>query len=130
MAPPVSAWEERIRAVPDRDDLLVLEDPHGVGGFVSARAASSGDLGAGFGEIGAFYTHPRLWGSGTGRRLLTLALDRLRAGGHHTAVLYTEERNHRPRTLYERLGWRTDGASRTRTFAGSPIREIRYRLPL
>lgn len=127
LEPPVGPWTERLLALPDRDDLLVVEDDQGLAGFVWVRFASDADLDVDVGEIGAFYTHPRLWGRGAGRRLFTLALDRLRAMGIGTAVLYTEERKHRPRQLYERLGWRTDGNARTRNFAGVPIREVRYR---
>jgi dipeptidase E len=130
MPPPVRAWVERLRALPDPDDLVVVGDGEGLGGFVWVRRSPDADLGDGVGEVGAFYTHPRLWGRGAGRRLLTLGLDRLRARGCHTAVLYTEERNDRPRRLYERLGWRTDGAARTRDFLGLPLREVRYRLAL
>ncbi len=130
MEPQMELWVERLRSLPDPDDLLVVSDVDGLGGFVWVRRSPDADLGDGVGEVGAFYTNPRLWGRGAGRRLLTLALDRLRASGCHTAVLYTEERNHRPRQLYERLGWRTDGAVRTREFAGLPLREVRYRLPL
>lgn len=130
MQPPVESWAERLSGVPDPDDLLVIEDGIGLCGFVWARRATDDDLEAGVGEIGALYTRPRVWGKGSGRRLLTLALDRLRATGCDSAVLYTEERNHRPRHIYERLGWRTDGTSRTCDFVGAPIRELRYRLRL
>lgn len=130
MEPPVEAWTDRLRSLADPDDALVVEDAGGLAGFVWIRPAFDPDLGHGVGELGAFYTHPRMWGGGSGRRALQLALDRLRASGCHTAVLYTEERNRRPRRLYERLGWRTDGEARDREFLGAAIREVRYRLAL
>ena len=76
------------------------------------------------------YTHPRVWGAGAGRRLLETALDALAASGCRDAVLWTEERNRRPRAIYERAGWRPDGATRERDFLGCAIRELRYRISL
>jgi len=130
LVPPVEAWTDRLAGREAAEGVLVAEDDGGVCGFVWVRAASDPDLDPGTGELGALYTRPRVWGSGVGRRLLQLALDRLRARGASSAVLYTEERNARPRRLYERAGWRTDGAARERTFLGVAIREVRYRLAL
>ena len=46
------------------------------------------------------------------------------------ATLWTEERNRRPRAVYEAAGWRPDGAARKRDFLGYPIRELRYCIEL
>ena len=89
---------------------------------------SEGDDGVG--ELAYFYTHPRVWGRGVGRALLAAAVEALRADGYEEAVLWTEERNHRPRRVYEAAGWRTDGAVKDRTWLGKPIREVRYRIRL
>jgi GNAT superfamily N-acetyltransferase len=128
--PPVEAWGKRLATLDDADDLVVVDDTSGVAGFVWCRPAEDLDLDTGHGEIAAFYTRPRLWGRGTGLRLATYALDRLRAAGHHTAVLWTEERNERPLRIYHEMGWRPDGAVREREYLGSKIRELRHRLTL
>ena len=65
-----------------------------------------------------------------GRALLARAVETLREGGCHEAVLWTERRNHRPRAFYEAAGWRHDGATREREFLGQPIVEVRYRLAI
>jgi len=46
------------------------------------------------------------------------------------ARLWTEERNERPRRVYEAAGWRTDGEARERVWNGAPLRELSYRKPL
>ena len=51
---------------------------------------------------------------------LAAALAHLRAAGFAEAVLWTEERNHRPRAVYEAGGGRLDGAVRERAFLGAP----------
>jgi dipeptidase E len=130
LAPPIEAWEQRIDALADPDELLVATDDHGIAGFAWVRMAQDADLPPGTGELGACYVRPRWWGTGIGRRLLDRVLDRLRADGHTQVVLYTEERNERPRRVYERAGWVADGHARERDFLGTPIREVRYRREL
>lgn len=58
------------------------------------------------------------------------AVAELRSAGCNEALLCTEARHRRPRPIYERYGWRVDGADRERVFLGHPIREIRFRLGL
>jgi peptidase E/ribosomal protein S18 acetylase RimI-like enzyme len=123
-------WDDRLAARARPDDVLVAVDDAGIAGFVWIHAARNTDLPGGTGEIGAFYTHPRCWGTGTGRRLLTRALDQLRCQGYDDAILYTEERNARARRVYERFGWVLDGAARERDFHGAHLRELRYRITL
>src|SRR3954454_22846163 len=99
-------------------------------GAATALVAVDGDEVVGFAFVGAcelqfFYTHPRVWGRGFGRALLTAAEDALRAAGCTEASLYTEERNHRPLRVYHAAGWHEDGAAREREWLGVPIREPR-----
>ena len=99
---------------------LVAEDAEGVVGFAVLDGC----------ELDLLYTHPRVWGRGAGRLLLSAAEDALRAAGCREATLWTEERNLRPRGVYEAAGWRTDGEVRERIWNGAPLRELRYRKPL
>jgi RimJ/RimL family protein N-acetyltransferase len=62
--------------------------------------------------------------------LLDAGVRRLRDAGCREAILWTEERNHRPRRVYEANGWRADGATKDRTYLDAPIREVRYRITL
>ena len=123
--PPQRQWELRLAAAPG--DVLVAARGDEVVGFASVRApAEPGEPG----EIGALYTHPRVWGTGVGRALLARALERLREQGSREAVLWTERRNRRPRAIYEAAGWHEDGGARERDFLGHPIAEVRYRIVL
>ncbi len=54
----------------------------------------------------------------------------LREAGCTEATLWTEERNERPRRVYEAAGWRTDGEVRERPWNGAWLRELRYRKTL
>ena len=125
-SPPVDRWRERLAAAGPREAWLATEEGE-VLGFAVTRPCAE-DLGEG--ELTALYTHPRVWGAGVGRALLHAAIEALAAGGCHEAVLWTEERNSRPRAFYERAGWRADGGVRERDFLGEPIREVRYRIEL
>jgi GNAT superfamily N-acetyltransferase len=81
-------------------------------------------------DIDLLYTHPRVWGSGVGRALLAAGEAALRENGCTDAMLWTEERNDRPRRFYEAAGWRTDGGVRERVWNGAKLRELRYRKTL
>ena len=78
-------------------------------------------------ELQLFYTHPRVWGHGVGRALLAAAEDALRSAGCSEAVVFTEERNHRPLRVYREAGWREDGYVKERDWLGVPLREPRLR---
>jgi GNAT superfamily N-acetyltransferase len=81
-------------------------------------------------ELQLFYTHPRVWGRGVGRALLSVAEDALRDAGCSEAVVFTEERNHRPLLVYHAAGWREDGYVKERDWLGVPLREARLRKKL
>ncbi len=124
--PPVRRYEEMLGGDADPGSAIYVATEAGeVVGFVSVRSGD-GDVG----EVGALYVHPARWGGGVGRALLALALETLSATGCREAVLWTEERNERPRRIYQTAGWRLDGASRVRDFLGWRIREVRYRIAL
>lgn len=99
---------------------LVAEDEQGVAGFVIARNC----------VIDLLYTHPRTWGKGVGRALLAAGEAALRDSGCTEATLWTEERNERPRRIYEAAGWTLDGGVRERVWNRAPLRELRYRKTL
>jgi dipeptidase E len=120
---PEGDWRARVGGV-SPPEVFVAGEGDGVCGFVWARP---GEVGEAEHEVVALYTHPRVWGRGIGRRLLDHGLDVLRASGARDAVLWTEERNHRARRIYERDGWVTDGAVREKHYGGQVTREARYR---
>lgn len=61
---------------------------------------------------------------------MTIGLDLLRDMGYHECVLWTEERNERPRRIYAQMGWTLDGGIRSRDFHGIDITETRHRIAL
>ena len=135
IVPDPDTWTDRISSA-GHDDLRATEsiavatDADGIAGFIWVRPAPDLDLTEPTGEVATFYTHPRVWGTGLGRRLMAHGLDRLRSMGYHECVLWTEERNERPLRIYAQMGWTLDGASRPRDFHGIDITEIRHRFAL
>src|SRR4051794_33043046 len=105
----------RAPALGSRGEIVAV-DEEGVAGFVAPVEC----------EIDLLYTHPRTWGNGIGRLLLAAGEEALRAAGCREATLWTEERNERPRRVYEAAGWRTDGGVRERVWNGARLRELRY----
>ncbi|HEX4518859.1 MAG TPA: GNAT family N-acetyltransferase [Gaiellaceae bacterium] len=108
---------------------LVAEWGAEVAGFAVILVPSKEPI-PGAGELDMLYTHPELWGKGAGRELLQAAVERLRALGCTSGVLWTAEANRRPRRIYEAAGWQPDGTRRTREWRGSTFEELRYRRDL
>jgi ribosomal protein S18 acetylase RimI-like enzyme len=109
--------------------VWMAEDEEEVVGFVAAGPQDPPDEGVG--EIYAIYLVPDHAGRGLGRALLDRAVDDLRAGGLHEAVLWVLARNRPARRFYERAGWRTDGATKTEPIGDvAELEQVRYRLSL
>jgi GNAT superfamily N-acetyltransferase len=128
--PPVPEWERSLADLDRARVALVAMYAEEVVGFVAGGASADADTDLEAGQVGALYTLPRVWGRGIGRLLLRRGLTELRRRGYREAVLWTEERNARPRRFYEQAGWQVDGGTRERAFLGAPIREVRYRIDL
>lgn len=119
-------WKESIESLEFDTAAFVAEFQGRVIGFAVVRPFGE----PGVGEIDAFYTHPRNWGMGAGQLMMETCLERLREAGMDRAVLWTEERNFRPRRFYELVGFELDGHSRTRVVRGEQITELRYAICL
>ena len=107
---------------------LVAETDGVVNGFVTF--GPSRDQDAPGGEIYAVYVDPPRYGRGIGTELMAAAESQLSADGHDNAVLWTLTSNERTRRFYERLGWRTDGTTKTDARLGVALEETRYRRTL
>jgi ribosomal protein S18 acetylase RimI-like enzyme len=103
---------------------LVLEAGGALVGCVAAAVDEDGE-----GEVVGLYVEPSWWGRGLGVRLHDAVLEDLRGGGATSARLWVLEHNTRARGMYERRGWRADGATRGVSTVGEVI-ELRYRRPL
>ncbi|GAA3454738.1 GNAT family N-acetyltransferase [Dactylosporangium matsuzakiense] len=110
-------WQRRLRTRPAAVVLVLEHETAGVVGFVAAEA----------GEVQAIYILPAFQGRGGGRRLMSAALDALRAGGDEGATLWVLATNEPARRFYEAGGWHPDGTTRTEDFGGEPVEELRYR---
>jgi GNAT superfamily N-acetyltransferase len=116
-------WGERLRQ-PGLEPWVLLVGGE-VGGFVTLAAARPDDGGTGVGELEGIYLHPSLFGQGLGRRLMELALQRLRARGHVEAVLWVIDGNQRAERFYQATGWDREDAVRRHPRLGVPLRRYR-----
>jgi GNAT superfamily N-acetyltransferase len=82
------------------------------------------------GELYALYVDPVHWRTGTGRLLLAAATERMRDEGREVAVLWVLRGNDPAERLYERAGWRRDGAERWEQPYGIVSRVFRMRRSL
>lgn len=118
----LDAYAARAELPWELEGIIVAEDGGHVLGF--ARTAPERC------ELHLLYTEPAAWGKGAGRMLMDAALASLAECGCSEALLWTEERNERPRRVYERYGWTLDGRRRERDVDGSPLAELGYRFEL
>ncbi len=79
-------------------------------------------------ELVALYVDPERWGKGVGRALLEAALGEAGARGYAEIEVWTFEANERALGLYERAGFRPDGARRP--FARTKTPTVRLARPL
>ena len=112
------------------ETVIVSEgDGDGVVGFAVLRRSEDDGADATTGELDLIYTSPsvrtRRW---TG--LDDVGARPARSDGYREATLWTDEPNARPRRFYEMVGWRLDGARRTKTALGTTVTEARYRITL
>lgn len=124
-------WQEIVAAsdLPRRGPL-VAEVGGEVAGFSYVgpsrdEASGSDDGPGGHGEVWSFYVDPDRWRGGIGRTLMAAALGTLREAGRSDAVLWVLADNARAIAFYEATGWTRDGRTKTDTFAGVEIAEVR-----
>jgi len=145
----VQTWRERYRGLVADDVLDGLDEPGfarwfdevlAPGSGHAAIVATAGEEITGFIHVGAdeedparghvfsFYVAPAFSGRGVGRALLRRALAELSAGGHRVVTLWVFAANAPTVRLYERAGFRPDGAQRVEAEYG--VVEQRMRLAL
>jgi ribosomal protein S18 acetylase RimI-like enzyme len=78
------------------------------------------------GHLASLYVDPAAAGAGVGRRLVQRTLAELASAGRRTVTLWVFRDNTRARALYERCGFRADGAELVDLRWGVP--QVRYRL--
>ena len=115
---------------PSRGTLVAEDDVGHVIGFADLRPTRDDDAPSETGEIVAFYVLPTDWRRGVGSRLIAAAEQSLRAAGFTAATLWVLEANAPAIRFYVRSGWQPDGAVKDAVFAGSTVRERRYRREL
>jgi RimJ/RimL family protein N-acetyltransferase len=110
-----SMWE---RDIPSGGVWVALVDDTVVG---FASVGPSRDADASF-ELYAIYLLSSAWGTGLGFELAKAAL-----GDEPDVIVWVLDENERARRFYERLGFRSDGVTRTETEGTAELKEMRYR---
>jgi len=79
-------------------------------------------------KVAALNVRPDSWRSGVGTALMDEALAAFRSDGRRIASLWVLAGNHGARAFYERLGFRTDGATDLFGDSGAPVVRMRRSL--
>lgn len=90
----------------------VAEESGRIAGFVGIRP-SRDPVDPTLGEIDTIAVAPAVWRKGVGSRLMSAALDGLRADGYRLALLWTLDRYPLGASFYAAMGWRLHGATRS-----------------
>lgn len=127
-------WREAITKPPSaRHRVLVALDAGRVVGFAATAPSEDPDAEPADGEIVAFHIDPAELGGGHGSRLVTAAVDTLRADGFTHARLWTLSGDDDLRGFVESAGWGADGAHRTLDLTGdgaASIKQVRLHTDL
>jgi L-amino acid N-acyltransferase YncA len=129
--PPADRLSGELASTDSRQQVLVAEREGRVIGFAVVRPSRDPDVDSvRVGELDQFYCDPAAWGQGVGRQLMAAAIDTLRENRFTEATLWVAELNHRPRRIYEVAGWIFEGATRDKSWRGTSVRDLRYRITL
>jgi ribosomal protein S18 acetylase RimI-like enzyme len=79
-------------------------------------------------EIAAIYVDPDFWRQGTGRILCLRALEAARHERFAAVTLWVLASNTAARNFYQNMGFHLDGATKSESFAGRELQEVRYRI--
>jgi ribosomal protein S18 acetylase RimI-like enzyme len=130
-APREAAWRETIVADgAKRTSVWVAELSGRMVGFVATGAPQHRGYAEDTAEVYSIYQLQEAAKTGVARRMLSRALDDLRARGFGCAILWVLETNGRARDFYEREGWCFDGGARTDALGRFVLHEVRYHLDL
>ena len=122
---PAEEWE---RWISDPHLILLVAERRGQAAALAllCRSSDPDSDPARVALLDRLYTEPSSWRRGLGRALLDAAMDDLRERRFQEVTLWTAEWN-TSQGFYEATGWKRDGATREKTFAGSTFTEVRYR---
>lgn len=123
-------WRDLLKAQAPNRRMLVADSGGQVVGFVTAGVLREENAQPRTGEVYAIYVPPDWWGQSIGRGLLAHAEQALIEQGYDAAVLWVLADNRRARAFYERAGWHPDGGTKSATFGGREVEEVRYRIAL
>jgi ribosomal protein S18 acetylase RimI-like enzyme len=123
----VDQWAQALAAptAPGTHTAVAVDAAGTVVGFARC-GPDPDDPSAAAGYIASVYVAPMAAGAGVGRRLIEYCVDALTADGRGEITLWVFRDNVRARALYERCGFRADGAEVTDPRWGAP--QVRYRI--
>jgi GNAT superfamily N-acetyltransferase len=122
-------WEQNLSETDWSNSGILVADADGeVRGFVGYGPARDDDADPQqIGQVYSVYLMPDAWGRGTGRQLMTAAIEGLTEAGFCQATLWVLDSNARARRFYEAGGWSADGSVMRDDSRGFPLTEVRYR---
>ena len=123
-----SQWRETLTYPRAVDRYWILEREGEVVGFAHTGTSRDRDAVTGSAEIFAIFLRPEVIGTGLGRRLLAHVIADMRARGAAWVTAWVFEGAARARHVLAAAGFRPDGAQRSFSVHGEPMRELRYRL--
>ncbi len=123
-------WDDSLRR--DVSKIIVAERDSSVVGFCCFGSSQDDDVDSTtVGKIFCLYVLQEHWSTGLGFALSDEALRAQEAAGYRALSLWVLDTNLRARAFYERIGFQTDGKSKTEQLEdGIMLDELRYRRPI
>ncbi|MBS1561162.1 MAG: GNAT family N-acetyltransferase [Bacteroidetes bacterium] len=111
-----------------RTTVLVVKEADVIVGFVSFGPSRDADAQPGTCEVYALYLLPSVWSRGYGAMLWDAVVRHERESGRTHLSVWVLIGNERATAFYERMGCRTDGATKEESAFGTILHEKRYLL--
>lgn len=127
----VASWQRSL-AAPGPRTTLVAESVNRLAGFCVFGPSRDTDVDvASVAELIALNVHPDFWGRGVGVALCERLMTEASRRDWKEVTLWVLRGNSRARRFYEQTGFARDGAEKTTSnLIGTPLHEIRYRMPV
>ncbi len=120
-------WERFLQKEPPI--IFVAERDFSVVGFCSFRPEPAVDHApSSVAELMTLYVQPEYWSKGIGAALWAQLLDKVTVDEFDALIVWVLDTNVRARAFYERVGFETDGATKSEQLSDSvKLSEVRYR---
>ncbi len=121
----IRTWQQTLN-IPTRQNFVATTSDTAIAFVSFGPSQESKDIA----EIYGIYVHPKYWGQGHGKLLMTKAVEQLTKSNFSTVILWVMTKNNSARQFYEKIGFKNSSVTRTAKRKNETFDESKYTLDL